>query len=169
MKVKQKLNTKEVVKRWNDLKPTWTKILPTGKVFHNSARWKWMSVNNSFTLHLHLPWLGVRLIWKSRFPPSAIMSLTSRAEEETPNLRDQRTIFVGNLPIEIASKRVSQYHFPLFFTQTLYKLAFVETTTTAYSNFCAHCKNWISTVPFHTIPNTYVQTTDFWRWRRQYH
>lgn len=123
----------------------------------------------SFKLHLHLPWLGVRLIWKSRFPPSAIMSLTSRAEEETPNLRDQRTIFVGNLPIEIASKRVSQYHFPLSFTQTLYKLAFVETTTTAYSNFCAHCKNWISTVPFHTIPNTYVQTTDFWRWRRQYH
>ena len=31
-------------------------------------------------------------------------------EDETPNLRDQRTIFVGNLPIELASKKVSQWH-----------------------------------------------------------
>ena len=28
-------------------------------------------------------------------------------EDETPNLRDQRTIFVGNLPIELVSKKVS--------------------------------------------------------------
>lgn len=29
-------------------------------------------------------------------------------EDESPNQRDQRTIFVGNLPIELASKKVSQ-------------------------------------------------------------
>ena len=51
-------------------------------------------------------WYVLRL----KFPHA--MSRTSHAEEETPNLRDQRTIFVGNLPIELASKRVSRYHFP---------------------------------------------------------
>lgn len=37
-------------------------------------------------------------------------------EDETPNLRDQRTIFVGNLPIELASKKVSRCFLPLLST-----------------------------------------------------
>ena len=75
---------------------------------------------------------------------------------------DRRTIFVGNLPIKLALKRVSQISFSIhFFYQnkknfTCYTVAFIKTTTEAYPHLCPHRKNRICTVPFYTIPNTYI-------------
>ena len=148
----RKLSKKfEVIKRWNDTQPTLQKFCQGEKVLHNSVH---LSISKFERLGGDSDSDGVCCFEGQNSHGPSAMSRTSGVEEETPNLRDQRTIFVGNLPIEIASKKVSRLSFPspyFLHTQTLYKPAFVETTTTAYSYFCAHCKNRISTVSFYTI------------------
>jgi nucleolar protein 12 len=45
---------------------------------------------------------------KKRAPSSANKSKKYTPAEETPDQRDQRTIFVGNLSVQVAQKRVSR-------------------------------------------------------------
>lgn len=48
------------------------------------------------------------MVKKKRTPSSANKSRKYTPAEETPEQRDQRTIFVGNLSVQVAQKRVSR-------------------------------------------------------------
>jgi len=73
---------------------------------------------------------------------------------------DRRTIFVGNLPIKLALKRVSQISFSIhFFYQnkkklTCYTVAFIKTTIEGYPHLCPHHK--IESVRFCSIPSKHL-------------
>ncbi len=84
-------------------------------------------------------------------------------EDETPEMRDRRTIFVGNLPLDVLSKKVNQVFSVLefFWNCDFLYLAAEETVTTTYPVFRHNCQNRVHSVPFDPVSSTYIQTSDF--------